>query len=365
MPRRRYWRQWLIVAVALLSVVGITGAAIAATTSYPVTVTMTSSDGTVLGTTTVNVPIPTVTVTATATVTATPTTAATATPTATPTTGTPTPSASATGLPVQSGAVTLIGVHDKVYDNVTFDGSGNGNPDSSAVLTVAGGCYNLTFRNCTIRPNRDGVGNGIRVFDFYGAAPHDIRFEDCTIETQPRMGFECNGRVAGRGYARIDLIDCTFEVQGSEAVSYDDDTGLGGDCTISGNLIKGGGAGTLYPWDQGLEINGVRDMTVTGNTIWACGGCGLNFGGPSGDCGWTFTDNVVDFTQGTITPSVEGNPVYCRGVTGGTFADNRIVNKNAWSIAYLSDCHGMDWRGTVWSGANSTPYQTNCSGLMF
>jgi len=262
------------------------------------------------------------------------------------------------------GATVLVGVHDQVYENVVFDGAGNGDPDVSAVLTVAGGCHNLTFRNCIINPNGDGIGNGIRVFDFYGDAPHDIRFEDCTVMPQPRMGFEANGRVAGRGYQRIDLIDCTFEPQGSEAVSYDDDTGLGGFSTVSGCLIKGAGAGTLYSWDQGLELNGVRDMTVTGNTIWACKGTGLNFGGPAGACGWTFTGNLIDFTQGTIPSTVEGNPVYCRNVYGGIFANNTIINGNAWAIAYLSNCHDMDWRTSVWQGPNATPYQTGCSGVL-
>ncbi len=356
MPRRRYWRQWLIVAVALASVIGITGAAIAATTSYPVTVTITAVDGTVLGTTTVNIPVPTVTVTAT--VTATPTTAATATPTPTPTTT----SATATVAPIASGAISLWGVHDRVYDGVTFDGAGTGGADSSGVIFIGSGCYNITFRNCTIMPNRDGVGNGIKVYSGAGTV-HDIRFENCRIMTQPRMGFECIGR--GGGYYNVDVIGCTFEVQGSEVISYDGDGGSCGSSLVQGNLCKGGGASTKYPWRQGWEVNGVANMTFRDNILYSCGSSGWNCNGPAGDCGWVFTNNTIDFSLGTVVGSTDGNPVYMNNVSGGVFANNSITNKLAWRIAYFSNCRNMDWRGTTWSGPNATPYETGSSGNLF
>ena len=45
------------------------------------------------------------------------------------------------------------------------------------------------------------------------------------------------------------------------------------------------------------------------------------------------------------------------GVHGGRFRRNRVINLDAWNIAYLSDCHDMDWRTTAWQGPNHVPYR--------
>jgi len=303
-----------------------------------------------------------------ATVAATPTpTTSAVTPASTPSaTPAPAPAAAATTTTSVTGqtmgALNLSGVSNRVYENVTFDGAGSGGPDSSGVVVVSGGSHDITFRNCVINPNRDGVGNGIKII---GGSVSNITFENCLIKTQPRMGFECIGR-SGSGYRNVDLVNCTFEPQGSEAVSYDDDTNQAGYCTVSGCLIKGGGATSQYSWGQGLELNNVANMTVTGNTLWSCRSDGWNLQmGRSSACGWTFTDNVIDFTQGSVASKSDASPVCAQHVYGGTFARNRIVNKVGWTSAYLNDCHNMDWRTTSWSGANASPYQTGCSGNQF
>jgi hypothetical protein len=263
-----------------------------------------------------------------------------------------------------SGALVLNGVHDKEWDGVTFDGAGQGGSDSSGVIMVGSGCYNLVFKNCVIMPNRDGVGDGVKVL---GGDVHDITFDTCHFMTQPRMGFEANGR-SGSGYQRVNLINCTFEVQGSEAVSYDDDTGGAGDCVISGNLIKGGGSTTQFSWGQGFELNNVGSggqMTVTNNTIWACRGDCFNFNGTPGNSNWVVTGNVIDTTKGSISMPSDSNPVYANNVTGGVFHDNIIINSKSWTVAYLSGCHNMDWTGTQWEGPNNTPNEVGCSGNIF
>jgi hypothetical protein len=167
-----------------------------------------------------------------------------------------------TAVSLQSGAaatsidsLVLNDVHDVTYQGVTFDGAGSGGPDSSAVISIGSDCRHLTFIDCTIDPNRDGVGDGVKID---GGSVSDLTFDHCHFLTQPRMGFECIGR-SGTGYQRIRLVNCTFEVQGSEAISFDDDTGRAGDCTVSGNLVKGGGASTQFPWQQGFEINRVHN----------------------------------------------------------------------------------------------------------
>ena len=300
-------------------------------------------------------PTPTPTPTTKPTSTPTPTPTPTVTPTSTPS---PTPTAAATTM----GHLVLNGVHDVTYNNVTFDGAGGGDPDVSGVIEISGNSYNITFVNCTIDPNRDRVGNGIKIV---GGSVHDITFQNVHVLTQPRMGFEAIGR-SGSGYQRVNVIDSTFEVQGSEAVSYDDDTGLAGDCTFSGNLVKGGGATTQFSWGQGFELNNVADMTVSNNTFYRSRGDVWNLEmmrtTPSG---WVFTDNVLDASQGAVAASSTANPICAQNVYGGTFSGNKITNGNAWSIAYLNNDHNMNWATTTWGGPNSTPSQLACSGLQF
>jgi hypothetical protein len=267
-----------------------------------------------------------------------------------------------------AGRLVLSNVHDRTYSNVTFDGAGIGGADSSGVISIGDNCYNLTFTNCTIDANRDHVGDGVKIV---GGSDHDISFIGCHFMTQPRMGFECIGR-SGSGYRRVNIIDCVFEVQGSEAISYDDDTGQAGDCTISGCLVKGGGAGTLYPWTQGLEINRVRDVTVTNSTFYACRGDIWNLSGPSGTCGWVFKDNVIDMSRraGGITPTGDASCVASVLVYGGSFVGNRVVSAApGGGGGWFDDCHNMDWTTTTWHDARGAPYtaprQVDCSGNRF
>jgi len=270
----------------------------------------------------------------------------------------------APAAPTAAGHTVLRNVHDVVFNNVTFSGAGSGGPDSSGVIEILGASYNITFVNCTIERNADGVGNGVKIVDS-GAGMHDITFENCLFKGQPRMGFECIGRGSRNGYQRVDVVDCTFEAQGSEAISYDDDSGTAGNCLISGNLVKGAGTNPAFPWGQGFEINGVRDMTARFNTFYRCRGSAWNLNGPSGDCGWNLSDNVIDTSRGTVASTSDANPVCANNVTGGVFARNQITNSVAWAIAYFSGCHNMDWRTTIWKGPNATPRQVGSSGNLF
>jgi hypothetical protein len=267
--------------------------------------------------------------------------------------------------PTTAGHLVLRGAHDVTYNNVTFRGAGSNGPDSSGVIEISGASHDVTFVYCTIERNGDGVGNGVKIVDT-GSGMHDITFRNCLFKGQPRMGFECIGRGSSNGYQRVDLINCTFEPQGSEAISYDDDSGSAGECLISGNLVKGAGTNAAYSWGQGFEINSVRNMTAINNTFYRCRGDVWNLNGPSGNCGWNLSDNVIDTGQGTVASSSSANPVAANNVSGGIFARNRITNSISWAIAYFSACHNMDWRGTVWSGPNSTPAQVNgSSGNLF
>ena len=304
--------------------------------------------------------------------------APTPTPKPTPTPiPTPIPTPTPTPAPVPSPRTTTMGhlvlnnVHDVTYNNVTFDGAGGGNPDVSGVIEISGNSYNINFVNCTIDPNRDGQGNGVKIVD--GGRVHDVTFQNCHFLTQPRMGFECIGRGSGAGYARVNVIGCTFEPQGSEAISYDDDSGQAGSCLISGNLVKGAGINSAFPWGQGLEISGVANMTVSGNTFYACRGDIWNLNGPSDKaCGWVFTNNTVNTAVKvqSVPMGSDANAVCASNVYGGTFAGNSITSADpGGSIAWLNNCHSMDWRTTIWYDARgifyATPQQVNCSSNLF
>ena len=186
-----------------------------------------------------------------------------------------------------SGPLNLNDAHDLVYENVDFEGRGSGYGDDSGLIHITGASYNITFRNCTIGTNQDGVGNGVKLLDS-GRGMHDITFENCTFKYQPRMGIEVNGRAdpseggtGGKSYYNVNVRNCTFEASAGEAISYDDNTAgkanRAGLCTVSGNLVKGAGVGTTYQYGQVFEINGNHDMVVTGNTFYAGRDGILNF----------------------------------------------------------------------------------------
>jgi hypothetical protein len=267
------------------------------------------------------------------------------------------------------GALSLHNAHNRVYENVSFQGRGNGYGDSSGVIRISGASHDITFKNCVIGTNQDGVGNGVKIVDS-GAGMHDITFRNCTFKYQPRMGFECIGREVGSrtGYRRINLINCTFQASAGQAISYDDNNGTAGRCRIAGNLVKGAGVGTDYQWGKVFEINGTHNMTVTGNTFWAGRDGILNLQmRDTRASGWVFSNNVVDARScdKRIDVIETAQPIVACNVYGGRFSNNRIINRDSWNIAYFSGCHGMDWRSTRWVGPNSKPHQTECSGNRF
>lgn len=305
---------------------------------------------------------PTPTPTATPTPMASPSETPTMEPSADPT-PTPTSTPTATSSPVSSPTTTYTnyvvpaGTHDVVYENCRFTG-GSADITSGGVLSITKPCSNIVFRNCVID---SGPGQGIKIVD-YGATVHDIRFENCTIKAQPCMGFECISRpTAGRsgGYQRIDLINCTFEPQGSEAVSYDcdGDPRQCGTCLIDGVLIKGAGTNPNY-WGQGLEINGPTNMTVRNTTIYRTRSCALNLNGKGvADCGWTFSDCLFDMTTSfqRMPHDASAGILVPFGMNGALFSRCTFnAGAVAWGNAWLADgCDNNDFRSCTLLGVGS------------
>ena len=262
------------------------------------------------------------------------------------------------------------GANGMEYDLVHFKGGAA----QQAVLSLTNPCHDLHFYRCVID---GGLWNGVSLND--RNTIYDVTFEECYWMASPkgRIGLEVTSRPSdpATGYHGVNLVNCTFEPQGMEAVSFDGQYGSH-DCTIHGNVIQGAGLNPSQQYPNGLEINGPTGFTVTGNTIWQCRGSAFNMQRHvTDDCGWVVTGNVLDATkhaagmptQAADSQQVLGFNVY-GGKFGGKFDGNTIISAApGGSVAYLSGCHGMDWRGTSWRDANgraghAVPTQVNCSG---
>jgi hypothetical protein len=317
---------------------------------------------------TVTGPVPTPTVTVTQTPLPAPTVTVTAEPSPTPS---PTPSS---GPDVPAG-YTLVanqtiknlvtnGLSNRYYYNCVFVGGSS----VTAVLHFAGTSSNLVFDSCEIAA---GPQNGITINDANGRI-RDITFTGCVVRSQPRMGFECTSRPtsASQQYQRINLIGCTFNPQGNEAVSYDGGAAAGGS-TVTRCTIEGAGANAAEPYGHGLEINGPTGMVVTGNHIWQTRGSAFNLKrSSSSDCGWAVTGNTLDSTHHVqdVPQDRLSQQIIAFNVVGGTFSGNTVISSSpGGSVAYWSGCRDMDWRTTVFRDASGRsgyerPTQVSCSG---
>jgi hypothetical protein len=260
---------------------------------------------------------------------------------------------------------TSNGAHNVLCQHVTVVGGSA----RSAVVSLDSACHDIVFRHCTIAVG--GGWDGVSIVD-YGGTIHGIVFDECHFMSQGRMGFECISRGSSTAiYQNVDLLNCTFEPQGAEAISFDGPP-VPAHCVVQGNLVKGAGIGS-YPWGQGFEINGPQAFAVVGNRFYACRGDTWNLsGGSAKPCGWVFKDNVVDASRSfqSVPMASDSNCISMSGVYGGVFSHNAITSAApGGGVAWMTNCHGNDFRTTTWHDARSTPYSTpqqiNCSGNLF
>lgn len=245
------------------------------------------------------------------------------------------------------------GAHDRIYDNCTFKSTRS----DRAVIQIDKAARHITFRDCVIK---SGKWNGISINDWKGNI-RNIKFLRCTIKSQKRMGFECTGRPtnSSRGYRNIKIIECVFEPQGSEAISFD-----GGpncvDNVVDRTVIKGAGTNSAFPWGQGFECNGPRRMRFTNNKVYQCRGSLLNLQmHTTADCGWVFRNNTLDASKSyqQVPMGARSQVVIASNVRGGDFRDNRIrAAKPGGGVAWFGNCQGMDWRGTSWKDSRGGSY---------
>gem|GEM_PF-1201406 len=250
------------------------------------------------------------------------------------------------------------GAHDTLLERVYVFGGGSmtsGSHQGVIRFHEDRGAERITFRDCTIGANqRDG--NGVSLVDrgYEGATYRDIVFEQCHFLGSPRMNVEIIQRPDGShpvttGYRNISFYDSVFEPSGSENVSYDG-TILAGSSTMSRNTILGSGATTQYEWGQGVEFNGVTNMTFTGNTVYRCGGSMINHqGDPSVDSNNVFVDNVFDARVSHISevPSPTAAAIHFKQVRGATFQDNTVITDVGGQVVYMSESPGNTFTGNV------------------
>jgi hypothetical protein len=263
----------------------------------------------------------------------------------------------------------LNGAHDVVYDGIDFEGSGSGWGAASGVIYIEGASHDITFRNCIIGTNQDGVGNGVKIVDT-GRGMHDITFDHCMFKYQPKMGFECIGRAnpaeggtGGQGYERVNILNCRFKASAGQAISYDDDYSAvkpAGHCIVSGNRVEGGGVGTSYNFGSVIENNGVHNMTWKNNYFGAGRDSIVNISGRDArPMNMVCSGNVYDALHipAGVTPQHDQCIIITNVAGGVRFADRIINNPDGYSgvWAYLHDCNGLDFGASTVENVNEPP----------
>ena len=190
--------------------------------------------------------------------------------------------------------VRISGAHDRVYKGVVFKG-GTRSGSTTAVLTISGGSRNLTFRDCVIAT---GKGDGVLIVD-KGGTIRNVRFVGCHFAGQPRVAFECVSRgSATRSFKGIQLVHCVFEPAGRQAVRLAGPS-VGTGTVIEGCTIKGAGDVETPVSGYAVEIDGPLGVSVSDTRVYAArwGAFDLQASPSVADCGWSFENDLVDFTK--------------------------------------------------------------------
>lgn len=265
--------------------------------------------------------------------------------------------------PTTSTIVDLVlsqGQSDITYQNVRF-ASTRRFQQATVTITRA---HHITFRDCVFEGS---AWNNITINDS-GHTVHDISFEDCYVKSAERMGFECTSRGSSDTcYTGIELRGVTFDPQGSEAISFDGPP-VSTDSVVKDVLIKGSGTRPdLFPWGQGMEINGPRGFLVEDLTMYRTRGSNWNLNGADRHMDWTFRDIVVDNTVhylGSVRRSEHANIICAFNVDGSVW--QRCTFRNARpgaAMAYLSDCDGNRFAGIGTAGSPTHVSEVDgCSG---
>jgi hypothetical protein len=276
----------------------------------------------------------------------------------------------------RAGAATRLadGASHTAFRRVTFVGGGGmeSGEDQGVIRFSAGrAASDIRFVDCVIGAN-SADGNGVSMVSSGrpGATYRDITWERCLFKGSPRMNVEVIQRSDGAGpmdagYARLDLIDCTFEPSGSENVSFDA-VGPAGDCVISGCTFYGAGWNLSYPYGQGIEFNGPRGMRFVGNTVYRCRGAMINHSGvPGVRDGTVIQGNTFDGTRTYIgvTPDRTAQTIFFSGVDDAMFRDNAVRTDVGGELLYLDESSANRFVGNTWTDARPQGKALACAVL--
>jgi hypothetical protein len=304
------------------------------------------------------------------------------------------------------------GENGTTYSYKRFTG-GTGTDESFMATVMLCDCHDITFDHCIFEAcsvtASSGAGSGYKVGNdlkiYTTGHVYNIYFNNCLFRSAYRMGAEINGRGTGsRYYNNVNFSYCTFEPSQSEPISYDDDTGNSGSCTVDHCVLGGAGfdmtgrGGYDLGYHQNLELNNVgaigKLMTVSNNTLYCTAtdmfNLQMDVAKIANDCGWVFTNNTLrgdqeftdaraaalgcpsgsDFSSGSgITPI--GNLICGYNFRGGSWSGNTFVNGNSNVASWMSGCVNVHMTGSSWSGTNTTHTDTtpdvpvSCTGMQY
>lgn len=274
-----------------------------------------------------------------------------------------------------------------VYDGYRFSGACYGDTPENGILLIshqtayAGGCHDITFRNCWFNVSSTPNANLVHIWDggVLGEAMHDITFDHCHFCAAPRMAFECNERRADHspshatgdypGAYNISLTNSYFEVCGAEPISFDNndpnhvynsqDYG-GGLHTVSGNYVEGSD-GSFGTWPYTIEFNRVPHVVCANNFLGPAPGMIVNTRCTAGDShqanmDWVFSGNTLDDTAVIAGHTYgawggSGKLWMCGNITGGVTVSDTMIGPPPFSPTsnwgYFEAATNMNFSGST------------------
>jgi len=266
------------------------------------------------------------------------------------------------------GKLDIYNEQGTTYENLWFQGAASFGGDGGGLIYIcnynAGSeVSNITFRNCRIG-TETSTANGVKIVDLGQGGIHDITFDHCHFDYQPRMGIEVIGRAindgrGGQGYLRVNTTDCTFDASAGEAISYDDDSGTAGYCTVSGNFVDGAGVGDTYQYGAVIENNCVLNMTWANNYFGAGRDSIVNINGNRaalGNLNMVCSGNTYDGTHVPAGVTCTNQLFGIINVAGGVSFADTIINdsgnyEDTW--AWFNNNNGVDFGGSTITGTSA------------
>ena len=235
-----------------------------------------------------------------------------------------------------------------------------GGTTKKGVVHVDFNLQDVLVRNSVVEP---GPQNGVTFNCWDGVHVRDALLEGVRVRSQPRMGFECTDRRRDAVYSCVDQKDVVYDPQGSEAISYDGPP-LDAGCTLTRVTILGAGENPAERWGAGLEINGPKGFLVDRLTVYRCRSHALNLQGDGKPAGHLFRDLCLDARRSCMDVDMSGDAqmIWARGLVGCVFSGLIAQGGGGGELAYLDNCHDLDFSQVTWIDERRRPKVTLVNG---